>query len=146
MNQNIIKYLIENKEKYSKEVLVAELDKAGYGEDEIVEAIRFVYNAVSPQEEGGGEPANFWDFKTKKIYTKKFEKIIDFLAGFFVIAIMAWIAMDINDDLVFIPLILYIFSLFYFFKKRRFIFYGLLADLLIPIAGIIFLFFAFGGF
>jgi uncharacterized RDD family membrane protein YckC len=45
MNQSIVNYLNENKEKYSQAVLVAELQKAGYPSAEIAEGVGSVYGA-----------------------------------------------------------------------------------------------------
>lgn len=148
MNQNIIKYFIENKEKYSKEILIAELSKAGYKKEEIAEAAKFVYEGAAPQKEAS---ANFWNFKARKVYIKTSEKVVDFLLGFFVAGFVVWtiiwlLHLIIRGPLFFLSLIIYILALIYLYKRRRYMFYGLLADLLIPLAGIIFLFFVIGGF
>lgn len=47
MNQNIITYLNENKEKYSKDALVAEMKKAGYSEGDIAESIAQVFDGAA---------------------------------------------------------------------------------------------------
>ena len=44
MNQKIIDYLQENKEKYTKESLVAQLKDAGYSDIDITEAVNNVYD------------------------------------------------------------------------------------------------------
>lgn len=44
MHQQIIDYLKQNKDKYSKEVLIEQLKKVGYGELEINKAVDFVYS------------------------------------------------------------------------------------------------------
>lgn len=142
MNEKIINYLKENKDKFSKEVLIEELKKVGYLENEIVESARLVYgeNILS------GQPAfvsnnNFWDFKSKKIYTNPSEKWKDFLFGFFgpyVVAIAIFILSFVLGFFGFLLniafIIFYIFALIYLFNRRKFIAYGLAASL----AGIIF--------
>lgn len=48
MNQNIIDYLEENKEKYSKEILMEELRKSGHPEEDISEGTAFVFTKRPP--------------------------------------------------------------------------------------------------
>jgi hypothetical protein len=47
MNQKIVDYLQENKEKYSKDVLVEQLEKTGYNTADIDESVAFVYGSSS---------------------------------------------------------------------------------------------------
>lgn len=124
MNQQIINYLKENKDKYSKEALIKELEKVGYNKKDTNEGIDIVFG-------GAAVVSNFWDFKSKKVYAKKSEKIKDFLFGF-----LGIIAINFCVDLLVFFLgaivsiggfVFYIFLLFYFFNRRRYIFYGLIS-------------------
>jgi len=45
MNQKIVDYLQENKEKYSQESLVEQLKETGYDTTEINEGVNFVYSS-----------------------------------------------------------------------------------------------------
>jgi hypothetical protein len=55
MNQNIITYLNENKEKYSKDALIVELKKVGYVEGDIAEGVARVFEGKAPS----AEPRSF---------------------------------------------------------------------------------------
>lgn len=135
MNQNVITYLQENKDKYSQKVLLDQLRKSGYLEQDIQDGVSFVYNnsnniaTTSSQE--SKQAIDFWDFKTPKIYTKSSEKWSDFLFGFFA----PWVAGFVSNVIPligpFIVLIFYIIALIYLFNRRRFIFYGLLAEIIV---------------
>jgi hypothetical protein len=48
MNQKVVDYLQENKEKYSKDALQVELQNAGYKEEEIKAGMKLVYNLAAP--------------------------------------------------------------------------------------------------
>jgi hypothetical protein len=138
MNQNIITYLNENKEKYSKEVLVAELRKSGYAEGDIAEGVAQVFSlsAVAGAKEGGVTPVvaktSFWNFKDKKTYTKASEKWADFLFGVFS-PIIFGVALSIFRFMRvgWIFLLSEVVLAVYFFNRRRFIFYGLVASVVI---------------
>lgn len=78
MNQKIINYLKENKDKYSKDALAKELEKASYNLKDIGEGVDIVFGGAVAAGAGG-----FGNFKSRKIYTKKSEKIKDFLFGLF---------------------------------------------------------------
>jgi len=141
MNQNIIKYFNDNKKKYSREILIAELEKAGYKKEEIAEAAIFIYEPPAPPRE---RKMSLWnDLRAQKVYIKTSEKIIDFLSGFFLGGFVVWtivwfIQLIIGVYIMLFSPIIYILALIYFFKRRKYIFYGLLAELLIPIAGFLF--------
>jgi hypothetical protein len=134
MNQNIVAYLQENKEKYPQEMLVDQLKKAGYLELDIQEGILIVFNnAKSSLTQKEVALMNFWDFKTPKIYTGSYEKWKDFLFGFFVPFLM-WIFVVLIPLLsLVVHLMLYIFALVYLSNRRKFIFYGLLSRLLLEV-------------
>lgn len=63
MNQDAINYLQENKGKYSKEILIKQLQNSGYGEEDIAEAVK---NVFAEEEAAGGNSngevkyAGFW--------------------------------------------------------------------------------------
>jgi hypothetical protein len=154
MTQNIIAYLNENKEKYPKEVLIAELRKSGYSEEDIAEGVGQVFEGKAPML----APANtsFWNFKDKKVYTSAGQKWADFLFGVFApsvfwftsLLIFSFISYGISY-IYFVPFLIDIAIAVYLFNRRRFIFYGLLASLVfVPIIFTIFIFLAFssGGF
>jgi hypothetical protein len=142
MNQNIITYLNENKEKYSKDALIVELKKVGYVEGDIAEGVAQVFGlpAVAGVKEGLPAPAktSFWNFKDKKSYTKASEKWADFLFGIFA-ALFIGVVMRLpglflrNMTPVFgvLGLILWVIVLVHVFKHRRAMFYGMVVSVLV---------------
>jgi len=60
MSQNAIKYLEDNKDKYSKEVLIDELRKAKYKEDDINASVKQVYSGISREEAAVVQYGGFW--------------------------------------------------------------------------------------
>jgi hypothetical protein len=164
VNQNIIDYLRENKDKFSQEVLRKKLIEAGYPKDQIEEGIRIVYEKLpiplSPPE--APRETSFWDFKSVKIYTNFGEKLLDFLAGFFAPIIIGWgISWLLGISAYFMYpsfgfrwilslgiLIAQIFGIFYFWKRRHYFARGLLFCLILLsiliIIGLFLLFFGLG--
>lgn len=158
MNKQITKYLKSNKDKYSREQLVEALKKAGHSERDIQKGVEAVYR---PQKEQTG----FWDFKTRKYYAEKKEKVLDFIVGVVLFFALTYIIFGIVTNLLLsflslssgfsdfavlvliqmgIFLLVVILALIFLFIKRRFMFYGLLTGFLcfIVFAGyIIFRFF-----
>ena len=144
MNQGIVDYLNENKDKFPKDTLIEQLVKVGHLPEEIQEAAEFVYgektefmisnNSVYP-----AEPTSFWDFKGFKTYTTFAEKRNDFLLGFFAAIVSGFVFRIIPFAGGIISFGLYIFALVFFYKRRKFIFYGLLADILLGILIVIIL-------
>lgn len=135
MNQNIITYLRENKEKYLKDVLATELRKSGYVEGDIAEGIAQVFGGVA--QTLASAKTSFWNFKDKKVYTKSSEKWADFLFGFFapipVFMVLVILGVVFNTTRVFGNFV-FLFGLgatIYFFNRRRLISYGLLASAVI---------------
>jgi len=128
MSQKIIKYLQDNKDKYSKKVLIVELKKIGYKETDINNAVSLVYATKT----------SFWDFKSQKIYTNKTEKTKDFFFGL-VSFILINIASFLISLIIFLEIInvasffFIIFLIIYLFNKRRFIAYGLMFGFILPI-------------
>lgn len=151
MKENIKNYLEQNKDKFPKEALINALKKSGYIENDINEVANQVYKKSNQDIKAENKPANFWDFKTKKIYLNKKEKQKDFFFGLalpWVFAVLQFIFYNLSDFYIFsiVGQILGIFNLFlliYFLIKRRYIFYGMISNLLIIIvfAVIIFLLF-----
>lgn len=132
MNQQVINYLKENKDKYSKEALIKELEKAGYNKKDISEGVGVVFNGTVV-----AKADDFWDFKSRKIYIKKFEKIKDFLFGFLGIIVINYFLYLSILIIGFIgdigSLIFYILILGYFFNRRRYIFYGLISVVIVGV-------------
>lgn len=145
MNQNIITYLNENKEKYSKDALIAELKKAGYAQGDIAEGIAQVFGGAVPSPVTVN--TSFWNFKDKRVYTKASEKWADFLFGVFVPMIVGLVLSPVSfflrgtlSVLGILMLCLWIIVLIRLFKCRRMMFYGLLtAVVFIPIIFILFI-------
>lgn len=129
-NDQVLLYLRENKEKFSKEALVEQLGVSGYPEADIAESISIVYGGISSEEISRW---NFWDFKTVHAYRSFSEKTWDALFGFFTPFLFFFI----------FPLgfLLDIFFLIYFWGRRRFIAYGVLDRWLVFFC--FFLFFVF---
>ncbi|HOX10951.1 MAG TPA: hypothetical protein P5323_03910 [Candidatus Moranbacteria bacterium] len=150
MNQNVIAYLKENKDKYSQEALFDQLKKAGYSEQDIQDGVSFVYNdsvIVTASSKESKQPVDFWDFKTPKIYAKSSEKWADFLFGLFAPWVVGFVSSFITLIGPFIALIFYITALIYLFNRRRFIFYGLLVEMIVILMIIfIVLTVSFGGY
>lgn len=138
MNQNIIAYLSENKEKYSKDVLVAELRKVGYAEGDIIEGVAEVFEGKAPSPASAN--TSFWNFKDKKVYTSAGQKWKDFLFGVFTPLFAQIILMPIGFFLrgasSLLLIMLWIVALVYVFKRRRMMFYGMIAlpIIFIPLA------------
>ncbi len=151
MNQGVVDYLKENKDKFPGDVLIEQLVRVGHLPQEIQDAVNFVYGEkndfiVSNSSVNSVAPTSFSDFKSFKTYTIFAEKRNDFLLGFFVPIIFNVVFRFVPFFVPFvggiISLGLYIFALVYFFRRRRFIFYGLLANFLLGII-IVFVYFIF---
>lgn len=162
VNQNILNYLRENKDKFPQEVLRKKLVETGYPLNQIEEGIKIVYEGTPiPPVPPMPQRTDFWDFKSIKIYTNFGEKLLDFLAGFFAPIIIGWaisFLFGILRFFIYYPfgglswifylgiLIAQIFGIFYFWKKRHYFARGLLFCLiLLPILIIIGLFLLFFG-
>ncbi len=99
-------------------------------------------------------PTNFWDFRHKKIYTNRKEELIDFFSGLifgpFLFIFLGFIGMFSTPFIVYIYLklfkqipewgsptelvaIVYLLLLIYTAFKRKHIFYGMLAGIIIII-------------
>lgn len=148
MHEQIIRYLNDNKDKYPKESLVNELSKVGYSERSILESVQAVYGRA---EVVNGGKTSFWNFKDKKEYRKASEKAGDVFLGFLFPWVFGWaISMAVHTLLApfgmmffiwLLGVILYIFALVYFYRKRRYIFYGMLLNIIIPLFGVFFMVF-----
>lgn len=136
MNQKAVKYLQDNKNKYSKEVLLEELRKAGYNEADIIEAEKETYKDNISQTEN--KPTSFFNFKTKKVYFTKKEKALDFLVGLLFFPLALNFLVDFSKPFLpyrmfnyyspfikFFFILIYAAGLIYFYKRRKYIFCGL---------------------
>lgn len=132
MNQQIIKYLQENKDKKTREELTKELQEKGHKENEIEEALNTIYICSNPLKR------DFWDFSSPKTYCSRSEKTRDFFVGLFG-PVIAGIIFIIPFLGVLVYVIYYFYSIFYFYKRRKWISYGILVHLLIVILVIIIL-------
>ncbi len=113
-NEQVVNYLRENKEKFSKETLSEQLKQSGYPEADIVSGIAAVYDDASPTTAS----AAFWDFKVTRVYRTSGERTGDALFGFF--APMLFFIIPFG------PFLADIFFLAYFWNRRRYIAYGVL--------------------
>lgn len=143
MNQNIIAYLKENKDRYPQDALIEQLRKSGYLEQDIQEGIVFIYADFGKAALETGQSDDFWNFKTKKVYASSFEKRKDFLFGFFTHASLVFLFVfagmlifgsfgsSFSAIIPLIVLIIIIMASVYLFNRRRFIFYGILMGIII---------------
>ena len=129
MDQVVVDYLEQNKNSYSREVLIEELKKVGHSEINILEATNYVYgNGVNSQV---SVVFNFWDFKTKIVYRNFSQKWKDLLFGFLAPYVLLGIsfAIPVLGVILSLPLlVLEIFSLFYLWSRRRMLVFGLLTN------------------
>ncbi len=113
LNQQIVDYLNQNRELFSKESLFLKLHKAGYPEVAINEAIGVVYGQKKEEQ---GAKTSFWDFWHKKVYQNGKEKLIDFVAGFVFYLVLVAFGYFIVIGFVYVPGIL--FSIYLLFKRK----------------------------
>jgi hypothetical protein len=129
MLQEIVKYLSQNKEKFSREILMAELRKAGYSDFDINEGATLVFEQ--------GDRNSFWNFKEKKIYLSSSEKWKDFLFGFFVpnAVYVSTVLIPFYGGvggIITLPLLLVeIYLIVYFFKIRKILSFGMIAGFVV---------------
>jgi hypothetical protein len=152
MNQNILTYLNENKEKYPKEVLAAELRKAGYSEGDITEGVAQVFEGKAPV--AVPTKTSFWNFKDKKVYTSAWQKWADFLFGFFAPILVGYALTPgiffllSGSRMPFVGVVFFLAEIaaaIYLFNRRRFIFYGMMGPMIIlPLLVILFIVMMFG--
>lgn len=140
MNQNIVTYLNENKEKYPKDVLVAELRKSGYTEEEITEGVAQVFEGKAL----AAANTSFWNFKDKKVYASAGQKWADFLFGVFVHIFITFISFFFLGHFFYI--VLFILLAVCLHKYRRYMFYGMIATFVLLLIGPLFLIFNGNGF
>ena len=142
-NQYIVDYLKQNKDKFSIRVLKKKLLEAKYPEKEIEEAIKIVQRPIKKVPKPEKVSTNFWDFKHKKNYTSKKEKLLDFIAGFLFVIILIILKYLFRmifslGELHFYGFrsfvnLLYLIALIYFFvKKRGYISWGIILGSLLP--------------
>ncbi len=131
VNENIISYLRQNKGKYSPEVLKEKLKGAGYPLNQIEEGFRVVYGDGPGVSSPEAPKTSFWDFKNVRVYRSTGEKIIDALFGFFVpILVISFAASFLGYyDIGLSAIPIQVVAAIYFWRKRRYIGYGLLVAL-----------------
>jgi len=166
-------YLRENKGRHSKEVLVEQMQKAGYSDQVIQAAVTQVFSgvAVPPTSQSSDTRATersqgFFDLRNRKVYDSVGGKVIDFFAGVVAIFLGFFVYTFVNFFLgfltifglrlyilSFIPsivlLVFYVGGILYLWKRRKYIAIGMLSLLLLGIIVIGFLILllisAFGG-
>jgi hypothetical protein len=143
MSQAAIDYLKANKDKYSREVLAESLRQAGYEAGDISESIKTVYGSPEPTKKVSQEKAvavqSYWDFRGVYIYKSKAEKIVDYIIGVFSPGVLTFFIniIDPYSNFLWVSILAYIIAIFYFRKRRRYLFHGLMLSIYIAIALII---------
>lgn len=102
MSEQAISYLRENKDRYSKEALISTLKASGYTEEDIVESAVRVYGAAPVANVSHTSPT------------------LDFLMGLFLPLFLFFFSSSLL-----IPIV-DIFLMIYFWKRRRYVSYGVL--------------------
>lgn len=139
MNQDVVKYLQNNKNRQPQEESIRILGEIGYGSNDINEELAFVYqnNGLANKQQTG-----FWDFNSKKIYSSGGEKVVDFFSGLLVPWIVFLFLLLIPPLVGFlIWLAIYISLLSYLFCKRTFIVWGLFVNMILNVLLILILIF-----
>lgn len=150
-------YIEENRGQFSSEQLSEQLNKAGYGSDVVVEALRQAGVSVSVEKTTSGEAlsgtaTSFWNFKEKHVYTSGWQKFGDFLFGFlffpfvylFISLLSFFLGIFLGVFSVFLPIIFSIWAIVYFWRRRKFISIGLIFSFItIPLIPIILMAVAF---
>ncbi|MCH7605025.1 hypothetical protein IID24_03510 [Patescibacteria group bacterium] len=169
--EQAVAYLRQNKERYAREALTEQMQKAGYSDEVIQSAADQVFSeapippslqTLTTQTSGRGQ--SFFDLRSRKVYRSAGEKVIDFLTGFIGIHIFGFVlniflsfllgALSIFGlrlySLYFItPLALVVFyvgGIIYLWRRRRYIAIGILSTLLLGILLIGFLIIMFSVF
>lgn len=137
MSQNAVKYLLEYKDKFSKEKLVSSLKRAGYREDQIITAINKVFPIAAKKPEGPAikpKAKDFIDIRKPLVYRNWKDKTIDFIIGF----LLPWVIGVILTLVLFgwgvlATLAIVIFLLGYLKNRRYYIYRGLKFSLIITV-------------
>lgn len=126
MSKEAIKYLRENKDKYSHEQLINSLRENNYPEKDIEDSLGEVYKSTG-QTKNRKRIYTLLDFRNKKRYFSVKEKAIDFLLGIFIPVITIVIFSFAFRLLGFLAsLIAVILLSILVFIRRRWIFYGII--------------------
>jgi len=149
--EQAVAYLRQNRERYTREVLTEQMQKAGYADEVIRVATARVFSEVpsppSVQTTEGGQ--SFFDLRSRKIYRSAGERVIDFLVGFIGIHILGFVFNIALTSLLSIlnifglrlyslyfitPLalvVLYVGGIVYLWRRRKYIAIGILSTLLL---------------
>jgi len=143
----IIDYLKENKDKFPLEVLKKKLLGAGYPEGDIDEAIKILQQPIPEVLKPERVSVSFWDFRHKRIYLSKKEKLLDFIFGFLIGIVIPWL-LNLLMRLIFYPygffriifnLTFYLALIIYFFIiKRGYISWGIILSFPSKLVGLLF--------
>ena len=142
MSEQAIKYLRENKGKYPAEDLAKTLREAGYDSEDVRMSINEVFfDGERPKyPQVSLEDQSFWDISDTKIYVSASQKWLDFLCGVFVPGFVFWtfnlIVQNFNPYFYFGDAwgLFYLAEfalLVYFWNRRRFIRWGIFAQILV---------------
>jgi hypothetical protein len=157
MSEQAIKYLKENKGKYSSSDLARALRGAGYAPEDVNASIREVFpgEADTPPLVPKVADQSFWNFWDKKVYMNAWQKWLDFLFGVFapgfLFLVFGVVFGNFNpyfnfEDMWGFFILAEIALLVYLWNRRRFVRWGIFAQIfLFPVVGILFftLFFHF---
>jgi|SRR3989339_381540 len=130
MNEDIVRYLQENKDKYADEILWKQLKQAGHNEVDIKTASDFVCGRATETKNGARVGSSILE---KKEYQRRSEKVTDFLIGLLSPWIVSFGLFLVDDDLLFdlfwVVIAVYIVAMIATFRPRHYIFKGLYANL-----------------
>ena len=135
MSQNAIKYLLEHKDKFTKEKLVGSLRRAGYQNDQIVAALNEVFPVTEKKPAAPVAPPtakDFIDIRKSIVYSTRKIKIIDFIIGL----LLPWVIGTILNIVLFglgcfITLVIYIVLISLTKDRRHYVYRGLIVNLYI---------------
>jgi hypothetical protein len=132
--EQIKKYITTYAANFPLQKLKENLSAAGYRQEDINEAVAALMEAggssENSQEQQPSRSKSFFNFTGVKIYKDNQEKALDFFVGLF----GKWIAtffflLSFNVLGILMDIAAYFFALYYFYNRRRYIFYGLLMNL-----------------
>jgi len=157
-NPTIVQYLQGNRSKYPVDALKKRLLESGYPANEIDTAVAEVFGGAAPAPVSAGT-RSFFDFRTPRTYVSFGKKLGDFLFGFFGVFVVNIVLGGFVGSLLGIMvrsligygsgyssslpslgpllgvglLIIEIWLIFYFWKRRHYLARGILFALLLPL-------------